>query len=186
MTKDEWIGLIQNRFPDVHGRIIELHIGRAINTIIYEVFRQDMTNLDLYARPYTVSVQKDEDSGIYYSILPSAIVQLPDCMEGVRRIYLAKGSKVSKFIPIPRDSWDVFNNSDVSKVSPLIGYSVQPTKVMYMNNPDTDTVCMDLVIPFENYDYDDQVHIPSGQDERLIQLVETFINGTPMPDKIND
>jgi len=45
---------------------------------------------------------------------------------------------------------------------------------------------MDLVVDFEEYDEEDDVNVPSGQDAQLIAMVEQFINGTPPEDKLND
>ena len=185
MIKIEVIELLSERFPQVLPQILEQAIGRAFNQIMYEVFRQDPSNFDLYAKPYVnVPVVKDPLTDIWYSLFPEQITQLPDHAEGVRRINRMKG-KGMEFVPIQKDSIATFAELDVSRVDSTIGYSVGPDRVEYERNPNTDNVRMDLVIPFEKMDYEDPCYIPSGQDERLIEMVGNFIQGTPPENKIN-
>lgn len=188
MLKAHLIEAIADRFPDVHELVIEFHIARAYNQIIYQTFRLDPNNLDLYSKTYKdVAIVKDDDTNIYYSVLPAAIVQLPDVQDGVRRVSPMKTNDRVVFFPVPRDSWDVFETLDVQLTDDGIGYSVTNLRVEYDHkDSDVDTVKMDLVIDFAEYDEEDEVNIPSGQDAQLISIVEQFINGTPPPDKLND
>lgn len=182
-TKEALIELIGRNYPDAEMQVVEACIGRAFNMIFYETFRNDMSNLDLYAKTYAdVSVLQDEKD-TYYSLLPVQTVQFPDVAEGVRRIYLKKGARVRRFIPVSRDSWNA--NSLANRVSSLVCFSVKSDRVEYKDYPQCDSVYMDLVVPFELMDEDDPVYIPSGKDIVLFQMVDSFLKGTPKVDKVN-
>ena len=186
MNKQEIIELVVTRFPQVHERVAEAWITLAFNQILYEDSRKDPSNFDFYSKTYkNVAILKDPDTDIYYSTLPQQVVQLPDNAEGVRRINAMKGL-MPEFIPLQRDSWDVFAGLDAGKIDHSIGFSPTNERIEYERNPEISKVRMDLVIPFDKYDDDDFINIPSGSDLRIIAIVEQLINGTPPESKLNN
>lgn len=182
-TKQQFIELVNRNYPNVEPQVVESCIGKAFNMLFYGAFRKDLSNLDLYAKTFRdVPVLKDE-TDTYYCMLPCQTVQLPDSSEGVRRIYLKKGIRILKFVPLQESAWDF--NLSAYKIAPWVGYSVKPDRVRFRDNPQCESVYMDLVVPFELMDDDDPVYIPSGQDELLLQTVSGFLQGSPPVNKDN-
>jgi hypothetical protein len=178
MKKVELIELMRARFPNVQPGEIEFHIGRAINQIIYEVFRNDLSNLDLYTKEYTgVAVLQNPTTDEYYCLLPEQICQLPDHAEGVRRVRKMK-SKSLDFVPIQKDSESTFEGM-IGVGDSTIGYSVSMDRIIWESDPQVTEVRMDLVIPFEKYDYEDNIYIPAGQDNNVELAIAKFIEGSP-------
>lgn len=188
MIKIELIETAHLKHPQLPARAIEQFCGRVFNKIIYQTFRLDSSNLDLYCKEYTgIGVSYDEATDTYYITLPEQIVQLPDQAEGVRRINRMKG-KGREFVPIKKDSRRVFDSLGTTKIDPTIGYMVTGGRVELERNPNLgeQTLRMDLVIPFEKYDYEDEIYVPSGQDDVFFAMLDQLINGVPVKDKIND
>ncbi len=184
ISKQSLIELVNRNYPQVEPQVVESCIGKAFNMLFYGAFRKDLSNLDLYAKTYKdVAVLKDEATETYYSLLPVQTVQLPDCAEGVRRVYLKQGIQQRKFVPLQKSAWNL--NLTAYKIVPWVGYCVRPDRIEYKNDPQCKSVYLDLVIPFELMDDDDPVYIPSGQDELLLQTVSGFLQGSPPVDKTN-
>lgn len=62
-----------------HSSIIGMAMENAMNTILYEVFRKDPTQLDLYAKQYeAVTASYDAVKRAFVADLPKSVVQLPD------------------------------------------------------------------------------------------------------------
>ena len=169
---------LQIKHPGILLQALIGLIGRGFNQIIYEVFRQDMSNLDLYCRTYPdVEIKFDAATNQYYSILPEQIVQLPDQGEGVRWIFPMKGRDIM-FLPVTRDAWNVHDNMPVPVFDTSVSYSVTNGRVEYNKKPplpDGAKVKMGLVIPIEKYGANEEINIPAGQDARLLEIVDMFI-----------
>jgi hypothetical protein len=195
MTKQNFIDLIDSWLSgsepttshSIHPEIISYNIGRAFNQIVYETFRQDLSNIDLYRKRYTgVSVEADSETGVHYSTLPESILQLPVTGEGVI-IYQTEGRKSLNFVPVKEDAIDVFDCLEVGKVDGTVGFVVTDGKVFYYGMADGITsVSMRLPIPFEKYADTDEVHIPSGKDVQIYTLVCQFLGQQPKANTIND
>ena len=148
---------------------------------MYATFRQDLSNLDLFAKEFKhVAVLQDEDTEDYYCLLPAQTCQFPDSAEGVRRVRKMKSNSLD-FVPIQMDSVDTFAGM-IDVEDPTVGYSVANDRIKWERDPGVSEVRMDLVIPFELYEYEDYIYVPSGQDENLELSVAKFIEGTPLPD----
>lgn len=184
MNKLELIETLHARFPNSSPGEIEFQAGRAFNQIMYDVFRNDLSNLDLYAKEYIdVPVLKNVSTDEYYCILPEEICQFPDHAEGVRRVRKMK-SKSLDFVPIQKDSESTFE-ALTGGFDSTIGYSVAPDRIIWESNPGVSKVRMDLVIPFEKYDYEDTIYVPSGQDENFQLAIAKFLEGAPAENNKN-
>jgi hypothetical protein len=170
MTKEELISLVQNtvrrvdKTNAVHERVVEMALGRAINTMMYEVFRNDMSNIDLYTRTYeNVSITDD------VATLPAQIVQLPKVGDGVIAVR-ATGESVMGFYPMTIQQAQNSSFMETSSYMSDVGYVVKNTTVEFVNLPDTiEAVDMDLVRPFEAYAMDEEFYVPAGQDENILR-----------------
>lgn len=192
MTKAELIALVIDRLggdkQKYHPNVVTKWISMAFNTIYYTTFRKDLGNLDLYSKTYdNVPVLKDSDRDKYYCNFPAPIVQLPDSAEGVRNIHLKKDRSL-KFVPVTISSATVFDGLDVRIVDPTIGYVITNGRIEFEDNDvlQYETLSMRIVRPFEDYDDDETVYIPSGTDEQFMELIVNVLMGQVPESKILD
>ena len=188
MTKEILVDLVHIRLNErFHKKTIEYNIGRAWNQLMYDTFRKNPDDLDLYAKQYTASVSDDATTAAEYITMPAAFVQLPDD-EHIRRISPLQDT-TNVFDPVSIASQSRFNNLDVSLISERpTTYIVKHNRVEFDDlaaDVKAAGVLIDLVVAFEEYDDDDNVNIPSGKDETLINLVTQFLENT-QPDNIID
>jgi len=186
MTREKLIEIVKKRLGGGHYEMLAMNIGMAFNQINYETFRKDLSALDLYTKEFLdVDVDYNTINNYYYSTLPEEIVQLPDTQAGVRRI-MHSCENTLIFVPIKKDAKSIFDLLEVGQVDLAIGYSVESTQVIYDRKPQgIDKVRMDLVIPFDKYDDDDVIFIPSGKDELLIETIVNLLQGQPKENKVN-
>lgn len=178
MRKIDLIEVMMKRFPNSDPGDIAIWAGMGFNFIMYDAFRRDPSNFDLYAKEFkNVAVLKDLDTDEYYCEYPAQMCQVPDHAEGIRRIRKMKGDDNS-FVPVQKDSVPVFNGM-IEVYDPSIGYSCAPNKIVWERNPGVEFVRIDEVIAFEEYDMEDPIYIPMGQDDNLMAAIAKFIEGTP-------
>lgn len=173
MTKENFIDLIKSTARRVdptsafHESVIEMHLGRTINTMLYEIFRNNASNLDLYTKSYTVPIVQVGTKKT--AVLPVSIVQFPDVGDGVRAIR-PTGQAVAWFYPMTIQQADNYVYMEYSEYVQDTGYVVKNTTVEFVDLPQAITeVEMDLVRPFEAYAYTEEFYVPAGQDEIIIR-----------------
>lgn len=190
MKKLEFIEAINERLPvKQHPKVIAVWIGRAFNQIIYDTFRKDFSNLDIYTRTYkNVPVKHDDDTDVWYSDLPVDIIQLPNSGDGVRSIHSMKG-KGPEFTAKKAGMHDIHRKLEVSKLDGLIPYYIMDGRVEYGLKGGIDKigkVRMRIVPQFESYGMLDEIHIPAGKDQHLFELILQFASGLVPEKEIND
>ena len=195
MTKKELIEQIEevkNRIPtlrdkDIHPKVFEQIISRVFNQLICDLSAKGVKNFQLLTRLFVnVAVQQDSNTGLYYSILPCDISHLPDIRTGIRNV-APMTDNYTEFHPIDRNRISGRFNQTVSQVSKEIFYvsgrdntgKLTADYIGMNSNNEVSTVKMYLLIPFEAYNEDDQVHLPGGQDAILIENVMKIIQNTP-------
>lgn len=170
-------------------QMVAKYIGRAFNMVLWEIFTGGLYNLDNYTKKYTsVAVSYNSTEEKYYSVLPEKIVQLRRPGSGVMKIQTIKGTALS-FIPVANQEVELLDGQEVDLIDSSIRYVVIGQTVEYINMTSSIAgvgVKMYLVIPFDSYDWDDDVMIPSGQDQRLIDLAVNFATGQPIDDQLNN
>lgn len=190
MKKVHFIEAVQRLLPNkVHPGTLSVYIGRGFNQIIYETFRKNLSDLDLFSKTYSgIEVKKDKQQNLYYCELPVAIVQLPNAGDGVRNISTMAG-KGLEFIAINSNLQMLHEDLEVRDVDGPIPFMVMNGRVEFGNKSpieDVSKVKLTLVPQFEELDMLDEFYIPAGKDEVLMELVLKF--ATPaLPEKeIND
>jgi hypothetical protein len=183
-TKAQIIDLVYNNLkrakPDVDypRELVEHNIAKAWNQILYDTFRKDLSFLGFYAKEYTgVAVALNPTTGVRYSTLPVAIVQLPDKSAGVRRIS-SLTNRTLQFIPMSEEVAELKASTEIGLVDGTkIGYIVRYDRVEYDANMTAAiaTVKMSLVVPFDVYGRTENLPIPSGKDEDLVRLALQFM-----------
>jgi len=198
MTKEQHIELFQRQQSGgtmpadlkdkLHPQVIAKFMAMAWNTLLYQVFRKEPSNLDFYAKTYyDIAINHDPVHNIYYSILPSGVIQVPDePNEGVRRIDYALSNEF-KFAPIKKNAGYAYRELEVYKYTDTIPFFVQQNKVIYDLAPyDIQAVNMDLIVPFDKMANKDEVNIPSGQDVIFYQMVAALMENKSVEDRYND
>ncbi len=185
MTKIQLIEIINKRLPKkMLPQMMAMYIGQAFNELLFPLFRANISNLDLFTKTYSdVNVDYDSAQDVYYSTLPVAIVQLPVAGEGVRDIRLMK-EKGIKFVPMTTVAMSILNDESITSV---IGYCIRNNRIEYDSKLSTNSLLlMRIVRPFEAIDEDEQVYIPAGMNEKLIEMVLSLALGIPVDKMTND
>lgn len=173
----------------VGDQMLAFYIGRAFNQLLIEVFRKNLANFDPYTKTYlSVAISQESSTDIYYSDLPAPVIQLPRVGDGIMRISGMKSESV-EFTPISNGVLQNLPGLEVDLIDDIIGYTFKNGRIEYQGMTSTvasGTVKMELVIPFEEYDEDDYVQIPTGSDEALLRTTIDLLMGIPDADNIND
>lgn len=193
MVKAALRDLVRSRLLQVdktakyHNEVIDAWITMAFNQLLGQLFRKSLGNFDLYVKRYNnVSILQDADTDIYYCDLPAPIVQTIDVAEGVRRINTMKGRGI-EFAPISGDSLQILTGIDVNLITDVVGYRVFSDRVEFQWIPAGMTeVRMELVVPFTEYEDEDDVKIPGGGDAQLMEIILNFVMNITPRDLKND
>ena len=88
MTKEKLISLVRRRLaggnitPDLLGKypnpVIEAYISTVMNSIFFDLFKNNSSLLDMFAKNYEASIDEYSSMNTHYSTLPASIVQLPN------------------------------------------------------------------------------------------------------------
>ncbi len=199
MKKAQFVEMIQSWVengvanPDLkrkyHPEMVAMNIGRAFNFVIYTTFRNNISDVDLFAKTYKVPVLKDGET--YYFDMPVDTTQLPDNKQ-IRRISGTRGKY--SFEPLPIGAGDVYDNTDVAQAVSFIGYTVMANRIELYNFPASDyldqatapELNITLIPAFEAYEDEDEVHIPSGKDMDVYNVLLQILAGRRPTDMIND
>jgi hypothetical protein len=167
-------------------RIIELDIAAAFNTIIYTIFKKEPSNLGRYTKKYkNVAIVQDPDTLKYYAILPATVIQFPTPTDGIWKINEMQGRDIS-FVAMDKRKNEMFYESEFQSIDNVIEFSLSSNIVDFENHdPDITEVLMDLVVTFTEWDDDEDVPLPAGQDLNIVNIVRELSGLRPI-DKLNN
>ena len=189
MKKIEFIETILERNREADPNVIEVYIARAWNQIMYETFRKDITNIDIYSKTYkNVDIKFDTDIEQYYSEMPTSIIQLPNDGDGVLSINTMKGSGI-EFCATRAGMNDIHKDLEVVSVNGPIDFWIMNNRIEYeprVGIEEIKKVRVRAIPQFEEIDELEDIYIPVGQDERLMELVSQFALGIAPEKEIND
>lgn len=174
----------------VGDQMTAYYIGIVYKSMLSEVLARSFSNTDPYVKEYTgVSITQDGTTNVYYSTLPEKIISIPRrAGNGVISIRGTQSESI-EFAPMENKTFRIIDGLDVDEIDDVIGYVYKTGKVEYKGMTSTvaaGTVKMELIVPFEAYDDDDEISIPTGMDEMLIRRVVDLMMNIPDADKIND
>jgi hypothetical protein len=175
-----------DRLSQADPRRVELDIASALNTLFFQTFKKNPSNLDRYSKPYlNVAVSYEASTQTYYSILPAKVIQYPVCGDGIWNINTMTGQDVT-FAPIQANDKELLYGGEFDSIDDVIGYSLSGSRVNYYNFDSIITaVKMDLVVDFTEWGMDEDVPIPSGQDLEVLNIIRQMYNLKPV-DKLNN
>jgi hypothetical protein len=208
MNKSQIIEAIQTRLGNgvltsevkkkFHENLIEKYTVPIYNDLLFNSFLSDNISLDGYTKRFwKVSVSKDADTNVYYSILPCKLASLPNAQDSVRQIY----SNTLTFQPVSFDDLQTKSTLLVNSISTAIGYTLclrdQSNAISetildnenYIVEYDGMTtanaiseVSMRIVPAFDGFGDNDEVRLPIFKGVNLIDRVVQFFLTTPPKD----
>jgi len=185
------------RDKGLHENTVLAHASKAYNQILGDLIAKGYRNLSLFTKLCVgdgtgIDVQLNDDTGIYYSIIPYDVSPLTDIRSGVRVVGPMNNVSV-EFPPLLREQIGIRSNTLASKVSNIIYNAIGIDNYgnitvdyigMTFDNA-IDKVRMYLLLPLESYDEDDTIHIPAGQDKVFIDMVISMLQGKNIKDMVN-
>ena len=164
-------------------RIIEATITTAYANAMYQFSQLHVPELDLYTKRYIVDVNYDEEVDEYYSELPSPVAQMR-MNTGIHKISPVK--ERWSFNPISQLSEDVFGALEVGRLAKDPSYYFDSTRVYYQyydwKHKHIQKVRMFIIPPFDSYSDDDELLIPAGKEDMILQFVSQYLGSQGMSD----
>jgi len=179
MRKDEIRSLIKNVLPkyskgsEYHNEVIDRAIEKVINQLYHDTYLRDSLALQRYTKRFgsvvAVPVLDEVITGVYYSEYPTGVnpVSFPDKASGVRRVTTTLQGGITFYPLDPREYELVTSGSYFNTITGKIGYVVTQERVEYYNMSVAVAaagVRMDIIVPFSDYDDDDDISIPEITD----------------------
>ena len=182
MEKLQLVELVRARLG-YDGRLGDRTLAQAIDVawtqILRDIFQKAPSNLDFYVKRFdNVAISQNQTTKEYYAMLPAPIIQSIGISDGVRRVLRTVGREID-FVPVTSAMMDVFSDLDVYHVMDSIPYEVRKDKIVFLSNPEMDSVNMDLVIPFTEWEDDDIFPLPAGEALGIVGMVVEVMSNTP-------
>ena len=202
MTKQEYIHFIKNSLPQVdktskfHYEQIASAINVAINQVFYDIYDKNPKAFKKSLERYTIvrdyagvtdpTVQVD--TGRYGMTLNVDIVDLPRKTGGIFDV-LSGSDNTTTFVPVSVLEGNQFYGSESSLPGTIVGYAWDGARsIEFWNMSASEAsagVKIRLIQQFKSYGSGDNVVLPYGQDQRIIEMVREFL-GLPPKDLVNN
>lgn len=195
MTKRQLVDMIIHRLAGgnvssdligkYHHEMVAKYASVAMNSMFFDLFRSNESLLDLYAKNYVVSISEDTTLDAYYSVLPHPIVQLPG-NAGIRLI--TPKQDPGTVIPlVPSMAVSSLSHLEVVNLFDIMYGFLVNDRVYYRNKfADFSQVLMKLLIPLDEYEWTDEVYLPSGKGYEIAAMVGQMMLQMPEEDMKND
>jgi hypothetical protein len=184
MTSKQWVDYVKLHLGEIdptntyHKEFVKLALSVSWENLVFDTYRRTPYELDSLTKSYgdegtPLVVSHNNNTGEYYTSLPSSIVILDRVGSGVIEVSTLQGQAVT-FVPVSSYEKRISRNVEVASVVSTIPYCVEDKKVVYasMNNDIVNAgVRMKLVVPFDSYSSDEHVPIPAGQTQRFLESV---------------
>ena len=199
MTKIEYIDFIRNSLQMVdktakfHREQVAAAINNAVNTVFYDLYLKNPKAFRKSMERYTTFITSipvlNATVGRYVSTLTVDMVDLPRKAGGVLEI-LMPTTTTTKFIPVSTMEGEQLYGSEASLSGNVIGFSLSGNRyIEYWDLDIAETpaagVVIRLIQQFKSYARTDNVLLPYGQDERIMELVRQYLGLIPPKDIIN-
>ena len=159
-------------------------IDDSFNTVAGQLFKSNPNQYEFYCKPFTLTVIHAKHP---YAILPVPIIQTPDNANGVRSIATLDDEDSLDFFPISAVNMKVTGGLAYGKTTKKVAYVVRIDRVEFKKNlPDTiDQLTAYLVRPFSAYDDNEEVPLPDGAADMIIQMVLGMMGKDPAKIRTN-
>ena len=182
MRKSFYIQQVKNGTDNqFQERTIAVTIGAIFEQLLGQLYASRPEQLDFWTSNFKVTVSR---SGKYsYALFPKRIIQFTDLKKGCRSIN-TEGDTSVQFVPVSllgRKIYPTINTGDKS-----VGFEVKTDRVIFDNLPDEiNELVLSLVIPFDEYNFSDDIPAPSGVNETIIQMSIQALTGKEVPINIH-
>ena len=203
MTKGEYIDFVRNSLQMVdktakfHRQQVAAAINNAVNTLFWEMYeknpRQFVKSMERYTTLVSNTPVNDVAPGStltrFVSTLTVDLVDLPRKSGGVYEI-TANANYSLKFIPVTTMEGEQIYGAESTLNGAEIGFAMTgPRYIEYWEMSSAEAtagVVIRAIKQFKSYSSTDNVLLPYGQDERIIELVREYLSGIPPKDLVND
>ena len=201
MTKAEYIDFVRNSLQMVdktakyHHEQVAAAINVAVNTVFYGLWNNANANLKKSFERYTtltdVLIEYNATTKYYLSTLSVDVVDLPRKTGGIFDIIDNGSSGYTKYVPLSPMEWAQLNGITTSAEAKLpnnvVGFSFSGPRTIYFWGSDmTGSHYVKLIQQFRSYSNTDNVLLPYGQDEKIIELTRKYLGDIPPKDLINN
>lgn len=183
-----------------HDELIDKAIEASFNQFLYDIYRKDPRDLDIYTKEYgtevALAVTENESTEEYYTNLPAAYVSLPEKNSGVR--YVVGHDRDHRMLyPMSNREMLLARTSYVGSTTAEDGdpftrsfYAVQGQKLIYFQvNSDLVAagVRVGIVVPFSAYADSEEINVPFGQDDKVfISVMQKLMQQQPIDQRDNN
>jgi hypothetical protein len=176
-------GLNTDAIKKYPTRVVAEYIGLAMNTLLYDVFKANPNSLDMYAKEYEVDVKKGETA--WYAVLPKSPMQFPNNDYGIQYVRLKGDYSSLLFLPLTAVANAPLYRLGTVIRNGIIPYNFSAGKLFFggQSMVDMPKVTVGLVLPFSEFDDNDDIMIPLGTGTNLIDTIVHLIQSTKMQDK---
>jgi len=208
MTKKEYIDFIRNTLPaedktdKFHPANVDAAINFAVNTVFYEMYKQNpkvmAKSLERYSHALTsltVTAALGAVYPRYTSTLEFDIIDLPRKAGSILEILqkTAAGEALNTttaYVPVSALEARQFYGSEASLPGNVIGFSWFAGRTIEYWGMDAANAALGVyarvIKQFKDYGLTDNIVLPYGQDERIIELVRQYLGAIPPKDLVND
>lgn len=209
MTQYEYIDFIRNSLSMVDKTAkflrpqVEAALNFAINTVFYEVYLADPKKFRKSMERYTVRGSLAPIltglgvRGRYTAPIASDIVDLPRKTGGIIEIMQLNDDGIAgientttTYVPVTTMEGEQFYGSEASLPGNVVGFSWSGAKeVEFWGMSVAEAakgVSARYIKQFNEYASTDDVILPYGQDNRIVELVREYLGVIPPKDTIND
>ena len=214
MTKAEYIDFIRNSLPQVdktskyHHEQVAAAINVAVNTIFYDMYKQQPKSFKKSMERYTSLTSLSVIlTGIskprYNSAITVDVVDLPRKTGGIIEIVAKAGAgfpittTTTRFVPVSTMEGEQFYGAECSLPDTIIGFSYSGVAAGSAGQTNIEFWNMDaatavggvyarLIRQFMSYGLTENVILPYGRDQQIIELVRQFLGAIPPKDLLND
>lgn len=178
---------------DIDEREISLAVNQSLASLVrnrYFASKADETGEvdgSLYYSLKNNLVDKDEDTGYYYTSTPAPVISLPFGID-INRVWTKNGRG---FIEVPRGFLDLYSTNESIALGGNIGFYREANKLYFVNMTSAnkpENVNVSMVLPFSRIDEDDEIFIPLDMVNEVIEDVfNKFAKTLQIPtDETND
>ena len=216
MTKIEYVDYVRNSLRMVdktakfHRKQVETAINSATNTVFYELYMKNPKSFRKAMERYAVTLEEDVTTtsalNLYGVSLTVDVVDLPRATGGVleiskRDLTFDQSGLYTRFVPMTTMQGQQMYNSESAlyRKASTVGSNTTPVGFSYSRTRqiefwgmtaadvlDHGQVYVRLIKQFTSYANTDNVNLPYGQDERIIELVRQYLGVIPPKDLINN
>jgi len=196
MTKAQYIDFIRNSLQMVdktskyHQEQVAAAINNAVNTLFWEMYERNpkvmRKSLERYTTLVSSTTALNATSNRWNSTLTVDVVDLPRKAGGIIDI-ITTSTTTTTYVPLTSMEGDQLYGSESSLPDNVIGFSFNGARAIeYWNMTGATSVVIRLIKQFRSYALTDNVVLPYGQDEKIVELVREYLGGIPPKDLVNN